>query len=41
MEGTPKLEVVLISPATTSRYVDQPGLVGKAIAGFLETLDRP
>lgn len=41
MAGTPRLEVVSISPARHFAMFDQPGLVREAIAGFLQKLGKP
>ena len=41
MAGTPRLEVVSISPARHFAMFDQPGLVREAIAGFLQKLGTP
>jgi pimeloyl-ACP methyl ester carboxylesterase len=41
MAGTPKVEVVSISPARHFAMFDQPGLVGEAIDSFLKMLGKP
>lgn len=41
MAGTPRAEVISISPARHFAMFDQPGLVREAIAGFLQKLDKP
>ena len=41
MTGTPRVEVVSISPARHFAMFDQPQLVGETIAGFLKSLGKP